>query len=489
MVRFAALAALVTSLGACTDDAAQLEPALLAEVCGAPGPFHLLPLAPDERVGPEDKNFAVVGERLLFIASKGQRSLSPVVGPLPETTTVYAVGPCGEDPVVVAQDIGSIHEEPLWPGVALGCTMRGRDLVRLDPSGAAEPVLLAADACGATVTRHGLLRYVSTDDNRYTANFFPLLDPAGPTFGAPILVAEPAPATSLRSKAVLLLPDEVLLLEAGGDLVSFALPGLTRTVLQAGVVTFDASDDARYLLYQVGTTIVTDPSNPIGKIYIRDRLSGISAPIGAGPLGHGHPHFFAPDAARVTLSSPNDHQRTISLPAFKIADAPEGHELIAPLPDGRWLSKSDNTGPWHVLDLEAGQATLVSSNQGLPRAYTEQHLDLLLNGSSDLKTALPLVRFFFDGRKPQILAERANRDAIVREDGQILTMVDVDATWLGALTLVDPSTREASHIADHVVPAQILDHWVHPTEPDTLVYSVVDGERTGVWLARPAPLE
>lgn len=486
MVRAAALAALVTLHGACSDDPAPLEPAPLAEVCGAAGTFQLLSLAPDERVGSYPNNFAVVGDRLLFIAGKGERGVSSVYGPFPATSTVYAVGPCGEAPVVVAHDVDELRQEPLWPGVALGCTMTGNDLVRLDPSGSIEPVLLAPGACSATVTKHGLLFEIYTDDGRVSADFLPLIDPAGPSFGDAIRIADPVIDGEVQS-----LPDEVLFLEASRDLVSFALPDLTRTVLQPDVVAFAASEDSRYLLYQLAPNSGDDPSNPNGTIHIRDRSNGLDVPIGTGWLGGGNfPYFFALDLTRVTLSSPTDHDRLISLPDFQFLDAPEAHELRARLPDGRWLSRSEyGNGPWHVIDHEAGQATMVRDARGKLLAYSADHIDLLQNGYTSTGTTARLVRYFFDDREPQTLARRAHPNAIFREDGRILTMTDTDENWIGELTLVDTSSQEARHIDDHVVAADNLARWVHPTEPDTLVYSIVDGDRTGVWLARPTPLE
>ncbi len=490
MVRSAGLAAVIMLLGACADESTPLESAPLSEVCGAAGPFQLLSLGADERVGTQNSDFAAIGERLLFVAGKGQRFLSPLFGPLPETSTVYAVGPCGEDPVVVAHDIDSVHEEPLWPGVALGCTMDGYDLVRLDPSGVAGPVLLAANACGATVTEHGLLQYVLTDDNLVSANFFPLIDPDGPVLGEPILVADPVPVINALTGAVTLRPDEILLLEADGDLVRFALPDLTKTLLQPSVVTFASSDDGRYLLFQLRPSSGDDPHNPIGMIHIRERSSGVSILIGSGSLGgSSYPYFPVPDVAKVELSGATDHEILISLPDFAFLDVPAGHQIHSRLADGRWLSNSGHSNGWSVLDLEAGQTTLVSDDFALLRTYSDDHLDLLIGSYSDPRHTLPLVRFFFDDRAPQTLASRANRNAVVREDGRILTMVDVDDDWLGELTLVDPSTREATRIDDRVVAATSLAWWRHPSEPDTIVYGVVDGDRSGVWLARPAPLD
>lgn len=487
MLRSAGLVALVTLLTACGDEPEALEPAPLAEVCGAAGPFQLLALAPDERV---DANSApvVVGERLLFLVGTGHYMLQPDYPPEPGATKVYAVGPCGEEPVVVGQDVQFLYEDSRAPGLTLGCKRDSRDLVRLDPTGVAEPVLLAAQGCFATFTKHGLLKQTSTEDDLVFAEFFPLVDPSGPNYGAPVPVADPVPGDGGSRSSVQLLPDEVLLLEADGALVSRALPDLTRTVEQSGVVRFVASRDGRYLLYQVEPSTNKDPNAPIGLIYIRDRSEGVSLPIGNGSLHAGSPNFLAPGFARVVLHVEVGRQRLITLPDFNFLDAPPGHDIQGPLGDGRWLTSTRYGGPWFILD-PAGEVTLVTAQRGQGHSSTDQYLHLLLGRNVYGRAPSPLVRFFFDGREPQMLAGQADARAVVRADGRVLTMASIGDDWLGELTLVDPDTGTAQRIDDRVVGGTGLARWRHPSEPDTIVYGVVDGERSGVWLARPAPRE
>lgn len=477
MLRPATAAALLALLTACADDP-PLELTPLAELCGAAGPFHLLPLAPDERLGARGESFATIGDRLFFIAGQGERFVSPVYGPLPRTTTVYAVGPCGEDPIVVARDLETIFVDPHWPDVLLGCSAEDRHLVRLDPTGATDPTVLVRGACGANINDHGLLRNTYSDDLA-SADFFPLINPKEPVFGPPIEVATQVPS-------VWLLPDEVLLREADGDLVSVALPDLTKAVLQSGVLDHTSSDDGRYILFQLGPGSGDDPLNPIGDINILDRTNNTTTPVGTGSLRQCFPCFPAPGFARIEVLDASAHERLVTLPDFQFLDAPEGHELIVQLPDGRWLSTSNDHGPWYLTDLAAGTTTLVTASNGRRNGQGDDHLDLLRTLSQKEQTTAPLVRYFFDGREPQTLAEHANLGAFVRPDDSVVTMRFVDDTWLGELTLVDPDTREATRIDDRVIAGTSLATWKHPDDPDILLYGVVDGERSGVWLARPA---
>lgn len=53
------------------------------------------------------------------------------------------------------------------------------------------------------------------------------------------------------------------------------------------------------------------------------------------------------------------------------------------------------------------------------------------------------------------------------------------------LVLTDPATLEELQIDDHIVAALDLDLWRGAFAPGVIAYVVVDGERSGVWLARP----
>lgn len=462
----------------CVEDVpAPLEPAPLAEVCGESGPVRLLALEPDLRVAFFGAPAAVEG-RLLFVAGK-VKVYSAAGNPILKETRVYAVGPCGEDPVVVGEGIESVFVEPSYAGVAFGCT-EDRALVRLDPTGAAPPRLLARGVCSPYFTPHGLLRYDIVDGDS-TVEFHPLLDAEGPTFGPPIRVAEPVPTVNALVNSVRILRDEVLMVE-DGELARYGLPELERSVLAYDVVVFDVSDDGRFLFYQ-GPGSGGDQYNPVGPIYALDRERAVSGPIGSGVLTLAD--FIAPDVLRVDVVAETEHQRLVSLPNYGFIEVPAGHDVVARLGDGRWLTTTDYLGPWHVFDAAKGTTSLVSERRGRRRGPMAEHLDLVLSTAQNPQETGAWVRYFYDGRAPRTLAERANRDAIEMDDGRILTMVEVDDEWLGGLTMVDPSSTKGLGIDERVTVAWNLVEWMHPTEAGAVMYGVVDGERSGVWVARP----
>lgn len=51
--------------------------------------------------------------------------------------------------------------------------------------------------------------------------------------------------------------------------------------------------------------------------------------------------------------------------------------------------------------------------------------------------------------------------------------------------VVDSSTAKGLWIDERVSVVSNLQDWVHPTEEGAVIYGVVDGERSGVWVARP----
>ena len=60
----------------------------------------------------------------------------------------------------------------------------------------------------------------------------------------------------------------------------------------------------------------------------------------------------------------------------------------------------------------------------------------------------------------------------------------IGADWRGRLVLVDPDTLDERPIDERVAATVLVGGELGP---DTVGYAVVDGERSGVWLARLAP--
>jgi len=480
--RVGGIIALALMLGAC-GEAEPLDPAALGELCGAAGPFRLLPLTPDERPVPE-ASIVRVGERIVLAIGAGEPRRDSLRGPVPASTTVYALGPCGEDPVVIGRDIDRVFMVPQWPGVVLGCEAETDDLLRLDPTGAAAPERLAS-ACEATWTPAGLIHVERTELQRVV--FQPYVAPGQLRFGAAIVLFEDSRQGDSSFVSPHPLADGALVLRADGDLVHVGLDGGVR-VDQPGVRYYALSPDDRFMIWQALASEDPDAEFPEGDIFVRDRSNGGTALVAHAylPTRRGDAAFPELDAAQVTLGDTLAGQWLVELPSFALRSVPEGRQLFGRIADGRWLTRSALFGPWLLRDLETGAETPVADRKGWVFGDHTGHLDLLdTSGYINYRSVRRLLRFPYDGGEPRVLAPRATRGSYFLPDGRVVSPVDINGDWIGTLALTDPATLEELQIDDHVVAALDLERWRDAFAPDVVAYVVADGERSGVWLARP----
>jgi hypothetical protein len=92
-----------------------------------------------------------------------------------------------------------------------------------------------------------------------------------------------------------------------------------------------------------------------------------------------------------------------------------------------------------------------------------------------------------DGSAMTKLADRATRFMARLEDGRLLGPVGAGAFYLASLVIVEPETHEELRIDDHVHFYSIDASRIE--EEGILSYSVADGERSGLYLARLPPAE
>jgi hypothetical protein len=468
---------LLTVMLACAAEA--LPPAPLAEVCGAPGPFRLLPLDPEDRPVPED-GIVRVDDRIVIIVGTGELYDS-WRGPVPANTTVRAFGPCGEDPVVIGNDIDRVFMVPQWPGVVLGCEVQTRALVRLDPHGVAAPENLATN-CDAAWTPAGLVHVERADTASVVLQ--PYITPSKLEFAAPLVLIDQLPHPSLTYTPPRPLIDGVLALRADGDIVHVGFDGGIR-VEASSARYFALSPDDRYLLWQSAASEEPDAEFPEGDIFVRDRVSGAGASLVHAHLpARNNPLFPEPDAAQFTLGETLSGQWLVELPSFTLHKIPPGLQLNRRIADGRWLARSDLFGPYVLRDLENGADTPLTEQDGYPFGTFGESLDLLVTPHNlTYRETRPLVRYPFNGSAPREIAPRVTRGYFSLGDGRLVSPVSINSRWVGDLVVVDPSTQEELQIDDHVVAAVDLEQWHRAFAPDEVVYVVADGERSGVWLA------
>jgi hypothetical protein len=69
----------------------------------------------------------------------------------------------------------------------------------------------------------------------------------------------------------------------------------------------------------------------------------------------------------------------------------------------------------------------------------------------------------------------------------VVTPVEIGEAYLGTLVIVDAESLEEQRIDDRVFVNGIMLGEDGAFEPGTIAYGVRDGERSGIWLAKPAP--
>jgi len=450
-------------------------PGPLSEVCGTDGPHRLLALAADEAVSAV--TVTRIDERLYYGVGTGEREFG-TSGPYARHTAVHSTSPCGEDPLFIGEDLWRLFALSQLPGLLLGCTGSPiGDLVVVDPTGATPPTPLLYGGCEGRFTDHGLLRfYVGISDVEQV--------PQVQLFPYPIAPGdEPVTLIKADPRDVDILDDELLALDPDGDVMRVALPGGELTLEQKNVRRFAASDDGRFLVWLDRTLTAGDEEHAAGMVIVRDRIEGRETVIAASAYSDSAPLLHNNDL--ITLQLDDGRQRLVVLPSLATVDLQVAQTWLWKGDDGRYLGQSTSGDEWSLVDIAAGTTTRLTDAVGVASVGSDALYLTLTDLAADARSEGPLWRYPFDGDMPKQIAERVSGRYRRLADGWLVTPLDLDDTWLGDLVLVDPATL-VEHVVDERVFATI---GVASAgfEPNDVVYAVSDGERSGVWLARPSP--
>lgn len=479
--------ALISSciLLACGD--APLEPASFAEHCGVAGPVRLLALEPGQSLG----NTRQIGDRLYHtIGTLAPDENSSPYAPFTDRST-WSTGLCGEAPVHLADDLVSVFTVDRWPGVLLAC-QEGAGIVSLDPTGTRPPHLLfPSPQCSITwadalaFTDHGVIG---------------LEDPAAPTSALHLYPFPDDPRSDTPEPELLLdnvdtrvlvqpWPDAVHAVTSDGDLIRVDLADRSHHVEQTDVRDFQISADRRYLAWRD-----PGPLNESSLLHLRDNLTGTTTALGDS-LNPPAPLFLRyADQGLLAF----DNSRVHFLPDLSSVAVPNGFFLdfqVGPLADDRWLlfgiTFLAKVPGLAILDLKDGSSTALYNR---PARLLGRHDDglLVLDGpgcctqgtfrSEGAVWHVPLA-----GGDAHKVADRATTFRHQPAPNRLVTAVDLAGDRRGTLIVIDLDTRAEQRIDDHVLfGAATL---ASPDDPDLLIYTVHDGERSGVWTTRlpPAP--
>lgn len=477
-----------------------VEYAALEEVCGGPSPVRVLELEADQVV--RASATIRVQDRVLYVVSRIDAGDPDARYSSTAESSVWAAGPCGEAPVQVAAGVENIFTLERWPDVVLGCEKATGDVVVIDPSGVEAPhVVFSATSqdwqgCGLSWTDLGLLSLEEYDDELGALMLYPYpADPRTET-SAPAVLIEPiriGPSRSVgpgfRGNVLYTYPDEVLALTPEDLLVRVDLDDGAVTTLQTAVAGFAASREGDYLLWQDAAITGGDAEYPEGKVSLRERSTGTEVLLGETSLRFSGLPLWRIESGIVELSLgeyANDPKRIFSLPDFDFIEAPGDLYLNFPLSDGRWVVLSIFGVYPEAIDLSTGERTRLFPREAKVVGHDDQALKVIevpCCFESDERDDGPMWRVPIDGSAATKLADRATRPmGQPLGDGRLLGPVGVGAHWLGALVLVEPATRVELRVDDRVHFNSVDQSRVD--DEGIVSYSVTDGERSGVYLAR-----
>lgn len=485
MIRRSWVFALVLGSIGCGTEA--IEPATLGEVCGVQGPFRLLALTPDERVGIGP---LAVGDRYVYtrLTARGTGKAREYVDP-----EAWSVGTCGESPRRLAEDVGRIWVDPRWPDVVFGCRMQANDVVTLDPAGVSPPQVVFPDVgCFPRETSWGVVQVVGEDPEDQTSpatvSLLPYPDDPRTATAEPVVLLDPVahPEYSITNYALLrVLPDEILALTDDATLLRISLPDGATSVEMTGVRGFTASPDGRYLLYQAATNDDAPGSAPV---FILDRTTGEGLSLGTSDR-----YLFALrryEDGLIVLPLSGRSSRVYFLPGLDFVDLPPGIDLAAKLDDGRWLMRDPQAGgPIYLGDLHDLAAVTTLFGGGTPLAVQPDGMLVLdappccwNEGSQEVEGGLWFVPF--DGAAPYLVADRASYHQRFVDDQRLVTAVKTgEDDDVAALLLLDLDAGTEQLIDQHALISDPA-YAVGTIADGVLRYSILDGERAGLWLAR-----
>jgi len=455
-------------------------PAELDRVCEQDSPVELLALDSGTRVRMGFPGYEQQSERLLLAATPG----SLLDEQARADAVVWAVGPCGEDPVEVARGIDWIRRLDERPEFLLGCGAAG-DVYALDATGAREPALLFEGVgCNPRWSAHGpVVNPTDVEIGPVVLHPFPADPWSGPT--APIVLLERA---RLEHEAAgfgaffggdpQLVDDELFAVTEDHALVRVNVETRAVVELATNVHTFDAS--ANIVVWQARSDERDAYGAPIGMITALDRTTGVTTELTVGNLDA---VFLATNFAHSGVVVLRDaafegSERMYVLPSAEPIVVPDELALRSKV-DHRWLIQPLDPGPRWLWDPDTGQQTPFLDAPGIlrPKSETVWFARLAVPNFPDPDNSnetdeAALLRLVVD-REPVTLAPRAGRPWWVLEDDRVITKLGTAPDGRGTLVVVQPETFDERRIDDDVLDGTAyLDAW-----PFDVFYTKDDGDQ------------
>jgi hypothetical protein len=450
--------------------------------CASDGPTKLLDLSEtDPLVGAAETDR--FDDRRIILLQYGSNTAP--FGTEIDRVETWSVGMCGEDPQLL-EPSAAYRSDEAWPDALLTCREATGELVALDPRGQHAPnVVMHGASCYGVKSPHGLV-IIEQDDPRGagSAVFFPWVDdPWTQSSAADVLFANVAIVESTiipgsYSSKLSVGGDSAFDVTTTGEIVRASLVDDTASIEATDVRDFVVSEDGRWLLWQDVDVTNDDPASPAGAITLKDLVDGSTLELSDAALaGTWKPlEFIEHGVVQLKVGAT---QRVVFLSTSTSVDLPEGTALLHRVDDGRWIVGAPFRGPYSLFDPPLDASRPFFGEEGV--------LGEIDGGAEILAAALgidsppeaPLWFVPWDG-EPELLAARASPGYARHSDGRVVTTLDV-AEGLGSLVVAAPNPDDEQRIDDHV-----LSYATVNAHDDAIVYGVLDGDRTGVWLTELA---
>ncbi|MFV8750536.1 hypothetical protein ACNOYE_08280 [Nannocystaceae bacterium ST9] len=482
----------------CGDEATGPVPAELAELCGQTDPVQILALDPDRPLARVDDRGIFAGRRVVQVNYRGGPQV--LSGFLPsDASELWSVGPCGEDPRLLDDsEAHRILTLDAWPERLLDCDLATGEISMLDPAGVRPTnVVFETDDCFVWPVDDGVLTILPHDETTGTLALLPWPDDPWTATAEPTVILDPvrmqtdSPHGTPEREVLGVTDDDYLAITTDDELVAISRLDATLTPIATGVREFDYHSSGRYVVWQ-SSEVTSDPDAgwAEGPISLTDRQTGMTTQLTVGALAHTFYDPFEFESAGVLYlrAESNTIDRFYRLPSLESVDVPEKVIVYRVIDDTRVLIGDQDlgTGPFRLFDVLTGESTTLFAGNGSVWGWFDDAA-VVLEGvqcciDDDQRDAGRLWRLPFVG-EPELMAERVTVGHRLTGDGRVVTPVDIDDDWVGALVVVDPTTLDERQIDDEVFVFQ--PSATDAIEGDPVVfYTVADRDRRGVWLAR-----
>lgn len=476
--------ALLAAVTACSDEST--PPVQFGAVCGRAEPVRVLELPPGHQLASDSVPLRV-GDRQVFVTTAHQ--VVPKDFYIEGEAALWSTDPCGEHPRRLAEVVQWVTRIDRWPELLVACT---DTLTTIDPAdGTTTPLL--TNTCGDGLTDLGALSL--TGSHTYGVTFAPLwLHPL------PDLPGDPSPPprelhpklrTQIQTDDFVLvreflyrvLPDAVFAIDETDTLVHIDLADGTVTEEATDVLGFRSSADGRHLLWQ--STRAVDPLN--APVFLKDRETGTSVALGAGRLFGSRDPFALAAQGYAVVPIDDSHHTAIHLADFAVTNLPQGYTLAGVVDERRWLLGNYRPGRIVLYDTTTRALTGEVLEPGELLSFTRERAFYLAHPLDLVNPEGPVYRVdFTTADDPRRVAARASSSAQLAAladdpDARLLTTADL-VDDRGALLLIDTTTADEHHLADHVPTRSFQQDAGYG--PDHVVYSVDDDARSGIYVAR-----